>query len=279
MGAQMEELVEHINGWNWDVACWGEKNVAAHRMKMYEVCEECSQKPMMDVSSLPAAKMVTRQYKPLLQQKMAMPKMTQSIYPSMYVQHGVRPYVWNHLAPLHNLGKRSTEPEEMLENFIEFKADMMAMMSNLTCVLVNMGMLNKDTLEINMDMFRTGMWEEMDVSESMAADPEWKEKLVKCWDTCHQVAESLPQEAFKDDPMMATFGKQCTFMKCAMKAKKKMCLAGHAQKMLEKYHPEAQFSISGKDKYDVAKMAAMVMQHNKSPEMKFIEDFFYGATV
>ena len=45
-----------------------------------------------------------------------------------------------------------------------------------------------------MDMFREGMWSEMDLSQSMAADPEWRKKLVDCWETCHSVAMSMPEE-------------------------------------------------------------------------------------
>ena len=45
-------------------------------------------------------------------------------------------------------GKRSSDPQEMLEHFAEFKEDMTSMMSNLTCVLANMGMLNRDTLQV-----------------------------------------------------------------------------------------------------------------------------------
>jgi len=271
---QMEELVDHINGWNWDVACWGEDNVAAHRKKMYEVCEMCSQEEQMDMTSLPAASLQMKRYKPL--QKMAMQKM-QTMQHGSYKPMYVQPYSWTHLSPIHHLGKRSSDPQEMLANFAEFKEDMTSKISNLTCVLANMGMLNKDTLQVNMDMFREGMWAEMDLSQSMAADPEWREKLVHCWETCHSIAMSIPQEALNEDPVMKVFGRQKIFMKCAMKAKKKMCLAGHAQKMLEKYHPHSEITIPGKDKYDMAKMAAMVMQHSKTPEMKFIEEFFQGS--
>merc|ERR1712106_332700 len=72
---QMEELVDHINGWNWDVACWGEDNVAAHRKKVYEVCEMCSQEVQT---------------------------MQHGSYKPMYVQ----PHSWTHLSPIHHLGKR-----------------------------------------------------------------------------------------------------------------------------------------------------------------------------
>jgi len=274
--AEKRKIMEYINSWNWDVQCWGEDNVANHRQKLYEICEECSNQPMLDMSSLPAAALQTRSYTPHKMSGMkAQPTMYQPLVYSL-PQHG---HAWTSLGtPMYHLrGKRSIDSEEMLEEFNSYQEDMMCKISNLTCVLVNMGIMDKDTLQINMQMFSEDMFSQMDLSQGMAADPEWRNKLIECWNTCHSVAQAMPEEAFKGNPMMEAFGRQKVFMKCAMKAKKKMCLAGQALKMLEKFHPEAQISIEGKDKYETAAMAAFVMQHAKTQEMAFIEEFMYGA--
>jgi len=266
------KIEQHMNAWNSDVQCWGKDNVAKCRMKEHEACELCAQQPMMDITSLKAAALQTRMYNPMQVQP-------SKYQPMLIPQYTIpSPYTWTNLGgPLHHIGKRSFDNAEILNEFEDFKEEVHSKISNLTCVLTNLGMLDKNTLQVNMKMYQEDLWNQIDVSQSMAADPVWKDKLTNCWNKCHSIAQAWPEEALESNPLHKVLGRQMIFFKCAMKAKKKLCCAGQACRMLETYHPEVQLSMPGKDKYDVAALTAHVMMNSKTEEMEFIDNFFHGA--
>ena len=74
------------------------------------------------------------------------------------------------------------------------------------CVQINIEEYIKDASEI----------EGFDLEASpLASDPEWWQRLVRGYQDCYDISESIPQTALNKHPLKKMFGRQMMFFKCA----------------------------------------------------------------
>merc|ERR1712244_136979 len=178
---------------------------------------------------------------------------------------------------VHHFGKRSVDDAS------EFKESVVSKMSNLSCVLQTMGAIDAD-FKINRDMFNKDIWSMQDLTATdNLADPVWRTKMTTMFNDCIDMAESLPESIFENNPMlrmMGPLGRFMKFMMCKKMCTKHLCGAAQAARMVEKFHgSEMNFDASAfgaKDKYEKAMMVAMVMTESKSPLESFMEQVFHG---
>merc|ERR1712042_328959 len=158
------------------------------------------------------------------------------------------------------------DKEEFKMNLANWKLDLASGIGNLTCVLSKLGMLD-DNLQINMDVYMTQMWEEMDTKGTLAAeDPEWAE------------------EHLERNPFMKVFGRHHVFFQCAKKVEEKGCAAAEMLSWLEaaygKDHGDMDYSAFKlpKNKYERAALVTLVMYESETPAQQMISEFFYGKS-
>ena len=299
----MMKIKNHINTWNWDVQCWGEINVAMFRMMEKIVCEQCMQMPTDAPVSQYVPKMAALHSSPI--QNSIVPANFQQLPAATYNLGYPYANAWGHQSPYaHHHGKRGAndaffDAEEFMQNAMKLKEDSASKMSNLTCILKSMGVIDSD-YKINRAMFETEIWGMKDLSAtSNLADPVWRQKMSGMWTDCIDMAESLPQTMLDNNPiyrMMGPLARFCKFNKCKkvrnlsmlfyitnqtiiQHVTKKLCGAAQAEKLIQKFHGSlnldpGQFGLE--DKYEAALMTAMVMMESKSPEMEFVENIFHG---
>merc|ERR1711874_915572 len=95
---------------------------------------------------------------------------------------------------------------EFLGDFSDFKDGVASKMSNLTCVLSKMNMLDAD-YQVNLKMFTEDFWKD--------------------------IAMSFPQSALNKNPIMKVFGRHMVFFKCTKKVDAHGCGMAQAAHMLE----------------------------------------------
>merc|ERR1711997_279307 len=122
---------------------------------------------------------------------------------------------------------------EFLGDFSDFKDGVASKMSNLTCVLSKMNMLDAD-YQVNLKMFTEDFWKDIDMSQTLAAeDPVWRQMLVDGYNDCYDIARSFPQSALNKNPIMKVFGRHMVFFKCTKKVGAHGCGMAQAAHMLE----------------------------------------------
>jgi len=172
---------------------------------------------------------------------------------------------------------------EFLDDVSDFKGDMASKMGNLTCVLTEMKLLTAD-MKINIEEFTkdASEIEGFDLEASpLASDPEWWARLVKGYQDCYEISESLPQTALNRNPMKKRFGRQMMFFHCADKNEKMNCALGQMNRWLESYYATddrdlTEFGLPA-DKYEAAGLTLMVKYNGASDEEKFLSNFFWGG--
>merc|ERR1711902_409702 len=148
--------------------------------------------------------------------------------------------------------------EEFLEDFADYKADMTTKMSNLTCVLSKLKMLDNN-LQVNLQAYTHDFWNEIDLSQT------------------------LPQETLDRNPITKVYGRHMVFFKCAKKAEKKHCMEAQANDRLSTMYGEdptfnyAQYGLPA-NKYERAVVAVKVLTESASDEEEFVGDFFYSES-
>ena len=107
----------------------------------------------------------------------------------------------------HYCGKRaaasdaSYDVEEFMANAAKLKEGGATKMSNLTCILQTMGVIDLN-YKINIGMFQTGIWKKKDISATTnLADPVWRQKMSGMWNDCIDMAESVPQSVLDNNPI------------------------------------------------------------------------------
>merc|ERR1712141_476961 len=169
---------------------------------------------------------------------------------------------------------------EFLGDFADFKDDVASKMSNLTCVLSKLDMLDAD-YQVNLKAYTDDVWKEMDLSQTLAGeDPTWRQMVVDGYSDCYDIAKSFPQSALNKNPIMKVFGRHMVFFKCSKKVEAHCCGMACANHMLETmYGPSDNFDWSqyglSNNKYERAAMTMKVMYSTASPEESFVHNFFY----
>jgi len=189
-----------------------------------------------------------------------------------------------------NRGKRDAEVfvetdeedlQEFLEDFADFKEDIATKMSNLTCVLSQLNMLDS-SFQVNMEGYSQDMWTQMDLSQTLAgSDPVWREMVISGYKDCYSIAQTWPEDTLDKTPLTKVFGRHLVFFKCAKKVERRSCLAAQANDWLTTLYGEdpsynyAQHGLPS-NKYQRAALVTKVMFGATSEEEKFVGDFFYG---
>lgn len=183
-------------------------------------------------------------------------------------------------------GKRAVDPPTEAEmkqfagHIAEFKEAKMDKMANLTCVMRKMGFLDSD-LNINLDHFTKDMWTKFAIGEQ--PDFEFKSHMVKGFEMCHEMSESIPDELLaKKGPFYEKFGRQMMFFKCKKMMFDANCVMKELSKWTEyKYGTPSQAKRAKlglpKDLYKANLMAWTVTMDAKTPTQKFVHDFLFGG--
>jgi len=172
---------------------------------------------------------------------------------------------------------------EFLDDVSDFKGDLAGKMGNLSCVLTEMKLLTPDQ-KINIEEYIKDATEiegfELEASP-LASDPEWWQRLVKGYQDCYDISESIPQTALDRNPMKKKFGRQMMFFKCADKNEKMNCALGQMKMWLESYYATDDRDLTEiglpADQYEAAGLTLMVKYNGASDEEKFLSDFFWGG--
>merc|ERR1712244_204182 len=182
----MEKIHRDINKFNNDVMCWGRENVLSYHAALKQACDQCMQFSNPNVKP---AKLNTFQTLP------------QPINNK-----------WSKLAQFLNRNKRQAEGglletdesdvEEFLQNFVDWKGDLASKMGNLTCVMTKLNMLDSN-LQVNMDLYTTTSWEQMDLSETQTPHGD----RVSSQDT--PIATRLPRTS-PSSPWTGTHSTKCS---------------------------------------------------------------------
>merc|ERR1711974_28271 len=172
---------------------------------------------------------------------------------------------------------------EFLDDVSEFKGNMAAKMGNLSCVLTEMKLLTPDQ-KINIEEYikDASEIEGFDLEASpLASDPEWWQRLVRGYQDCYDISESIPQTALDKNPMKKRFGRQMMFFKCADKNEKMNCALGQMKHWLESYYAPDERDMTEyglpEDKYEAAGLTLMAQYNGASDEEKFLSNFFWGG--
>merc|ERR1711874_818702 len=140
---------------------------------------------------------------------------------------------------------------EFLDDFNDFKDDVASKMSNLTCVLRKMDMLDDD-YQVNLKSYTETFWKNIDMSQTLAGE----------------------------DPIMKVFGRHMVFFKCTRKVETHCCDMACANNMLETLYGDSdnydwsQYGIPN-NKYERAAMFMKVTYSTATPEEEFVHNFFY----
>jgi len=171
--------------------------------------------------------------------------------------------------------------QEFLEDFADYKEGMATKISNLTCVLTQMNMLDAN-LQPNLPYF-TDHWDMLDTSEPNLAfyDPAWKTKMINGYNDCHNIAETWPQESLDRNEMTKVYGRHMIFFGCAKKMDRLNCAKFMIKEWLEAWYGKmdesdpTQYGFPA-DQYDGAALSLMVLNEAATPEEEFVNDFFWG---
>jgi len=173
--------------------------------------------------------------------------------------------------------------QEFIRDVADFREGMASKISNLTCVLTQMKLMDAN-MQPNMYQYLTGFWNHLDMSEPNIGiqDPAWVQKMKDGYQDCHDLAMAWPQKSLNRNELTKKHGRQMIFFKCANKIEvinsAKFCV----HKGLELWYGKDDESFDRtqyglpRDKYDSAIMSMMVMHEAATPEENFVHDFFWG---
>merc|ERR1711997_1162375 len=171
--------------------------------------------------------------------------------------------------------------QEFLGNLEDFKEGMQSKISNLTCVLTQMKILDAN-MQPNMYQYLTGVWQELDMSEPNIAiqEPEWVQKMKNSYTDCHDLAKAWPQRSLDRNELTKKYGREMVFFKCVDKMQVQNCAKFCIKQALELWYGKddsdwTQYGLP-RDKYDASLVSMMVLDEAASPEEEFVSDFFWS---
>jgi len=283
-GTYETELLRGIDIYNFRSKCWGKKNVDAYALDIEKARRECAQ--MESTFDLPGHGDDGPQN----------PFLRPNNNPFEKLTHG------GDFSDLQSLWRTKREASEGLldvdeDDFYEFLKQVKDhrhlksnSMGNLTCVLQKIGQLTED-MEVNMEYYTTALTAEdaefgftWDVEGSAAIDPEWRAKIAREYNDCHEMAQSLPSISLNRNPFTRMFGRQKFFFNCADRTERRVCTEAQLLENLEAFYgsesdEETADRIASvglpENKYDAAAVSLAVLQNAKSEEDKFVERFLW----
>jgi len=270
----LEKMVKTTARHVLDSKCWGEGNIQKYDLAVGAAIEKC-------LLLAPSAEL----------EALTSPDYKNSLFPSLVKNPFKQFQEYQDIDQLVSLwrNKRDTgllDPDEddfleFIDDFRDFKGSMAGKIGNLTCVMMEMKMINSD-FTVNIDEYLKDITEDpdMDVTESeLLQDPEWLARLDAGYQDCYDISESIPSAALDDNPLTKMFGRQMIFFKCADKNEKMNCALGAMKKVIETYYGEVSNTTEyglPSDSYEASALTLMVMENAASDEEKFVSDFFWG---
>merc|ERR1712001_203847 len=275
---------------NSQAMCWGQGNMMYYKMAMMNALEECMGGHTSNTKPTSPFAQLNKPSNPF----QTLPAQIQAKNPfsgNQFKKARVNPDSLKSIL-FSNFDSRSkrqadglievTEEDfaEFLGDFSDFKDDVASKMSNLTCVLSKMNMLDSN-YQVNLKLFTEDFWKDIDMSQTLAAeDPVWRQMMIDGYSDCYDIAKSFPQSALNKNPIMKVFGRHMVFFKCTKKVEAHGCGMACADHMLETLYGDTssydwtQYGLP-KNKYERAAMIMKVMYSTASPEEAVVHNFFY----
>ena len=254
------EVMTKIHNFQLCANCWGEDFAMQYMKSIMAACEKCGGNVSPAAKSAAAAGL------------MAFPStVLRGVYPLM-------PQYTGYYSPYTNLGrkKREINPADWAVGPTEayaFMDQMESMVGNFTCVMKELSLLTPSG-DINTEVFASKVsgWGS---GNKAGADPVFLNKLTSEMRDCATISRTWPQQSLNKNPFMQKYGRMAIYFHCIKKAERQCCakyvLADHFEKCGIPINIPA-----AADKYDAAAMAAKIMKASATPEMKHLDDYFWG---
>merc|ERR1712226_1726433 len=268
---QMMKKIHHdMMMMNSQAMCWGHGNMMYYKMAMMAAMEECHDGHTSNIKPTSPFAQLNKPKNPF-----------QTLPANIQAKNPFSGSSFNKKRQTEGLIEVTEEDfAEFLGDFNEFKDDVASKMSNLTCVLSKLNMLDAD-YQVNLKLYTEDFWRDADLSQTLAGeDPTWRQMMIDGYSDCYDIAKSFPQSALNKNPIMKVFGRHMVFFKCTKKVEAHCCGMACANHMLETmYGPSDNFDWNqygmSNNKYERAAMTMKVMYSTASPEEAFVHNFFY----
>jgi len=257
--------------------CWGQKNMVGYALGQHKAMEHCKMlSPMHSgFTTLPG--------KPFQQTRPWQGNNNQAQNDILLQELAklLLPRLRNRRQAGGLLEADESDLQEFLGNLQEFKEGMQSKISNLTCVLTQMKILDAN-MQPNMYQYLTGVWQELDMSEPNIAiqEPEWVQKMKNSYTDCHDLAKAWPQKSLDRNELTKKYGREMVFFKCVDKMQVQNCAKFCIKQALELWYGKddsdwTQYGLP-RDKYDASLVSMMVLDEAATPEEEFVSDFFWS---
>lgn len=163
----------------------------------------------------------------------------------------------------------------MAEKIQMLKMGKVMKISNLTCVMKEIGMWNEDET-INMEFFR-GMLDSQNLVEEL--DEDFAMMNMKKYEMCYKMSQGFPAEDIPNKGMRR-FGKQMKFHKCVLKSELNVCLMKKLSDFMQTKYPEFDSEMAMKlglppNMYMASTMKMMMKPHLMSPTKWFVIEMMH----
>jgi len=265
-----EKIKRNLDTWNADVACWGKENALKYHLGLYQAVKECT--------GLGSKKGFVKPVNPW------------QTLPAGLNRGNVVNFLTNYLENSRNKRQATDglietdeeDTEEFLENFEEYKGNVAAKMSNLTCVLTKINSLDS-ALQVNLDWYTSGFWDKIDLSKTLAgSDPVWRQMMVSGFTDCFSIAQTWPQESLDRNPISKVFGRHMIFFKCALKVESECCYQAQMYENIQALYGDpanfdwSQYGIPN-NKYKRATLFHKIGYETATDEENFVYDVMFSG--
>jgi len=282
------KIGEQMMRWNMQSRCWGNDAVTQYALEQFQATEYCKTLPSKVDSdfSRPAGK----PFFPTIRR--TVPRPVPKRNDNVELVRGLLKLLSRNKRQADEIDTGLLNPTE--EDFMDFVEDMKdwrqglsTKISNLTCVLTQMGALD-DQGNPNLEAYTETYWEQLPIDEEdtsiAASDPEWKEMMINSYKDCHDIAMAWPEESLNRNPLTKKYGRNMIFFRCAKKSENLNCGKWQVLKGLEVWYGQASEEDRQRmtaiglpaNKYDAAVVSMMVLYDAATPEEEFVNDFFWG---
>jgi len=259
---------EMLNRYNLMSFCYGQKFTDEFGGMVGELSFKCAGTPLAESKANMAAN---------VQIQLSTANLLRNTLPAYTIPSFVYTPVTNQ-GVLYGRKKRQTAEDiqqfsdEFNGQLVKYMNEFETKMGNLSCVLKEMGILdaegNVDPAAISYEKLVAEM------SETTAGkEPGFLRKLADEWSDCLEVSNVWPQNSLNRNEFMMKHGRQYVFFECMKRTEVELCGKYQLAKYVESFiGPNA---MPG-DKFDNAVVAHNVLKEVATPEMNFIDEFFWG---
>jgi hypothetical protein len=286
----MKKIHQDMAMMNSQAMCWGQGNMMYYKMAMMNALEECMGGHTSNTKPSSPFAQLNKPSNPF----QTLPAQIQAKNPfsgNQFKKARVNPDSLKSILFSNFDSRRKRQADGLIEvteedfaeflgDFSDFKDDVASKMSNLTCVLSKMNMLDSN-YQVNLKAYTEDFWKDADLSQSLAGeDPVWRQMMIDGYTDCYDIAKSFPQSALNKNPIMKVFGRHMVFFKCTKKVEAHCCGMACANHMLETMYGNtdnfdwSQYGLPN-NKYERAAMSMKVMYGTASPEEEFVHNFLY----